>query len=49
VRCLDEIERLALKKLQVEPYVYAEWKECKVGLDYHVYDPRCSNTIYISH
>jgi transposase len=32
----DEIERLALKKLPVEPYVYAEWKECKVGLDYHV-------------
>jgi transposase len=32
----DEIERPALKKLPVEPYVYAEWKECKVGLDYHV-------------
>jgi transposase len=32
----DEIERAALKKLPVDPYVYAEWKECKVGLDYHV-------------
>ena len=32
----DELERSALKKLPAEPYVYAEWKECKVGLDYHV-------------
>ena len=32
----DELERSALKKLPLEPYVYAEWKECKVGLDYHV-------------
>src|ERR1700756_3216043 len=32
----DEIERPALKKLPVEPYVYAEWKECRVGIDYHV-------------
>ena len=32
----DEIERPALKKLPVEPYLYAEWKECRVGLDYHV-------------
>jgi transposase len=22
--------------LPTEAYVYAEWKECKVGLDYHV-------------
>jgi transposase len=22
--------------LPVEPYLYAEWKECRVGLDYHV-------------
>ena len=28
----DEIERAALKKLPVEPYVYAEWNERKVGL-----------------
>jgi hypothetical protein len=32
----DEIERAALKTLPVEPYIYAEWKECKVGFDYHV-------------
>jgi len=32
----DELERSALKKLPVEPYLYAEWKECRVGLDYHV-------------
>ena len=32
----DEIERPALKKLPVDPYLYAEWKECRVGLDYHV-------------
>jgi transposase len=32
----DELERPALKKLPAEPYVYAEWKECRAGLDYHV-------------
>ena len=32
----DEIERPALKPLPAEPYLYAEWKECRVGLDYHV-------------
>jgi len=32
----DELDRPALKKLPVEPYLYAEWKECRVGLDYHV-------------
>jgi transposase len=32
----DDIERSALKALPVEPYVYAEWKECKVSFDYHV-------------
>jgi transposase len=32
----DEIERPALKPLPVEPYVYAEWKQCKVAFDYHV-------------
>jgi transposase len=37
-RCalFDEIEGSALKPLPVEPYVYAEWKSCKVGFDYHV-------------
>ena len=32
----DEVERPALEPLPVEPYVYAEWKQCKVALDYHV-------------
>jgi transposase len=37
-RCalFDEIERPALKALPVEPYLYAEWKQCKVSFDYHV-------------
>ncbi len=30
------LDRPALKPLPVEPYVYAEWKECRVGLDYHI-------------
>ena len=32
----EELERPALKPLPAEPYVYAEWKECRLGLDYHV-------------
>ena len=32
----DELERSTLKPLPAEPYVFAEWKECRVGLDYHV-------------
>jgi transposase len=32
----EELERSALKPLPVEPYVFAEWKQCRVGLDYHV-------------
>ena len=32
----EELERSALKPLPAEPYVFAEWKECGVGLDYHV-------------
>jgi transposase len=32
----DELDRPALKKLPAEPYVYAEWIERRVGLDYHV-------------
>jgi transposase len=31
-----EIERTALKPLPVEPYVYADWKQCKVSFDYHI-------------
>jgi len=32
----DEIERPALKPLPAEPYTFAQWKECRAGLDYHV-------------
>jgi transposase len=32
----EELERSALKPLPVEPYIFAEWKECRAGLDYHV-------------
>ena len=32
----EEIERPALKALPAAPYVYAEWKQCRVGVDYHV-------------
>ncbi len=32
----EELDRPALKKLPQEPYEYAEWKEVRAGLDYHV-------------
>lgn len=32
----DQLERHALQALPVEPYVFAEWRCRKVGLDYHV-------------
>ena len=32
----EEVECSALKSLPAEPYVFAAWKECRVGLDYHV-------------
>jgi transposase len=32
----DAIERPALQPLPAEPYLYAEWQECRVGFDYHV-------------
>ena len=32
----EELERPALNPLPSAPYVYAEWKECRAGLDYHV-------------
>ena len=32
----ETIEQSTLKPLPAEPYVYAEWAACKVGLDYHV-------------
>jgi transposase len=33
---LEEIDRPALKPLPVEPYVFAEWRLRRVGVDYHV-------------
>ena len=32
----EDLERSALKPLPAQPYVFAEWKERRVGLDYHV-------------
>jgi transposase len=32
----DELDRPVLIPLPSEPYAYAEWKRCRVGLDYHV-------------
>ena len=32
----DRLDKPALKPLPVEPYVYAEWKKCRAGLDYHI-------------
>jgi transposase len=32
----NDIERAALKPLPAEPFEYAEWKQCRAGLDYHV-------------
>ncbi len=33
---LEELDRPALKPLPVEPYVFAEWRIRRVGIDYHV-------------
>ena len=35
-RLFEDLERPALKPLPAEPYAYAEWKQCRAGLDYHV-------------
>ncbi len=32
----EELDRPALAALPIEPYVYAEWRQRRVGLDYHV-------------
>jgi transposase len=32
----EELDRQALLPLPDEPYEYAEWKRCRVNLDYHV-------------
>src|SRR5207248_5877305 len=33
---LEELDRPALKLLPIEPYVFAEWRVRRVGIDYHV-------------
>jgi transposase len=33
---LEEIDRPALKALPESPYVFAEWRICRVSIDYHV-------------
>jgi transposase len=33
---LEELDRPALKPLPIDPYVFAEWRLCRVGIDYHV-------------
>lgn len=32
----EQLDRPALKPLPAEPYVYAEWKKCRAGIDYHI-------------
>ena len=32
----NQVERSALRSSPAEPYVFSEWKQCTVGLDYHV-------------
>jgi transposase len=36
MQLFEQLERAALKKLPAEPYVFAEWKQCRAGLDYHI-------------
>lgn len=31
-----QLDKPTLKPLPVAPYVYAEWKKCRAGLDYHI-------------
>ena len=33
---LEDIDRPSLKALPAEPYVFSEWRVCRVGIDYHV-------------
>ena len=32
----EQLDRPALKPLPVDAYVYAEWKKCRAGIDYHI-------------
>jgi transposase len=33
---LEELDRPALRPLPIEPYIFAEWRVRRVGIDYHV-------------
>lgn len=33
---LEDVDRPALNSLPAEPYEFAQWKTCRVGVDYHV-------------
>jgi len=33
---LEQLDKPALKPLPVAPYIFAEWKKCRAGLDYHI-------------
>jgi transposase len=35
-KLLEELDRPTLKQLPAEPYVFAEWRVRRVGIDYHV-------------
>ncbi|WP_354540887.1 IS21 family transposase, partial [Roseovarius sp. MBR-6] len=32
----EQLDKPTLKPLPMAPYVYAEWKKCRAGLDYHI-------------
>src|SRR5262249_10826601 len=35
-RLLEDLDRPHLRPLPIEPYVFAEWRARRVGIDYHV-------------
>lgn len=36
LQLFEQLDKPALKPLPAEPYIYAEWKQCRAGIDYHV-------------
>ncbi len=32
----EQIDKPVLKPLPIDPYIFARWKKCKAGIDYHV-------------
>jgi len=43
-----QLDKPALKPLPVAPYVYAEWKKCRAGLDYHIAIDTCLGVIRLA-